>query len=177
MPVVFIAVTGAGKITKHNNKWIYLKERKKVLGSKSQVDNCSSCRTQLLESSLRPKKWTTSVQVFLHWLPVHQRIDFKVLMLVYKAPNGLAPKYISYLLTHYEPSRPLRFFYQFPESEPNMEKLHSASMLHMSATNSQKASDQLKHSVYLSPSWRYIYFQLNSNKAPNKLEFQNVIIF
>jgi len=29
MPVGFVAVTGARKITKHNNKWIYLKERKK----------------------------------------------------------------------------------------------------------------------------------------------------
>uniref|UniRef100_A0A3P9CEN2 SGNH hydrolase-type esterase domain-containing protein n=1 Tax=Maylandia zebra TaxID=106582 RepID=A0A3P9CEN2_9CICH len=35
-------------------------------------------------------------------------IDFKVLMLVYKALNGLGPKYISDLLTQYEPSRSLR---------------------------------------------------------------------
>uniref|UniRef100_A0A669DF59 Reverse transcriptase domain-containing protein n=1 Tax=Oreochromis niloticus TaxID=8128 RepID=A0A669DF59_ORENI len=33
---------------------------------------------------------------------------FKVLMLVYKALNGLGPKYISDLLTQYEPSRSLR---------------------------------------------------------------------
>ena len=45
---------------------------------------------------------------YLHWLPVHQRIDFKVLMLVYKALNGLGPKYISDLLTQYEPPTPLR---------------------------------------------------------------------
>uniref|UniRef100_A0A3B4FPC0 Reverse transcriptase domain-containing protein n=1 Tax=Pundamilia nyererei TaxID=303518 RepID=A0A3B4FPC0_9CICH len=44
----------------------------------------------------------------LHWLPVCQRIDFKVLMLAYKALNGLGPKYISDLLTQYEPSRSLR---------------------------------------------------------------------
>ena len=41
-------------------------------------------------------------------------------------------------------------FYQFPESEPDMEKLLSASMLHMSGTNSQKASDQLKLCVFKS---------------------------
>ena len=75
---------------------------------KSQLDNCSSFRTQLLESSLRPKKWTSPALKSLHCLPVHQRIDFKVLMLVYKALNGLGPKYISDLLTQYEPSRPLR---------------------------------------------------------------------
>ena len=34
----------------------------------------------------------------LHWLPVCQRIDFKVLLLVYKALNGLGPTYINELL-------------------------------------------------------------------------------
>ena len=43
-----------------------------------------------------------------HWLPVCQIIDFKILLLVYKALNGLGPKYFSDLLPHYEPPRPLR---------------------------------------------------------------------
>ena len=50
----------------------------------------------------------TPVLRSLHWLPVCQRIDFKILLLVYKALNGLGPKYISDLLIRYEPSRPLR---------------------------------------------------------------------
>ena len=50
----------------------------------------------------------TPVLRSLHWLPVCQRIDFKILLLVYKAPNGLGPKHISDLLLWYEPSRPLR---------------------------------------------------------------------
>ena len=50
----------------------------------------------------------TPVLRSLHWLPVCQRIDFKILLLVYKALNGLGPKYITDLLTNYEPSRPLR---------------------------------------------------------------------
>ncbi|XP_068573506.1 uncharacterized protein, partial [Cebidichthys violaceus] len=50
----------------------------------------------------------TPVLRSLHWLPVQQRIDFKILLLVYKALNGLGPKYISNLLLPYEPSRPLR---------------------------------------------------------------------
>lgn len=34
----------------------------------------------------------------LHWLPVKFRVDFKILMLTYKALNGLAPQYLSELL-------------------------------------------------------------------------------
>ncbi len=44
----------------------------------------------------------------LHWLPVTFRIDFKVLLLVYKSLNGLGPKYITDMLTEYKPNRPLR---------------------------------------------------------------------
>ena len=34
----------------------------------------------------------------LHWLPVQQRIQFKILLMVFKALNGLAPEYIMDLL-------------------------------------------------------------------------------
>ncbi len=44
----------------------------------------------------------------LHWLPVTFRIDFKVILLVYKSLNGLGPKYIADMLTEYKPNRPLR---------------------------------------------------------------------
>ncbi|XP_051759449.1 uncharacterized protein LOC127517607 [Ctenopharyngodon idella] len=44
----------------------------------------------------------------LHWLPVKHRIDFKILLITYKALNGLAPQYLSELLIHYSPSRLLR---------------------------------------------------------------------
>ena len=50
----------------------------------------------------------TPVLRSLHWLPVCQRIDFKILLLVYKALNGLGPKYIQDLLVRYEPTRSLR---------------------------------------------------------------------
>jgi hypothetical protein len=50
----------------------------------------------------------TQVLKDLHWLPVKQRITFKVLLMTYKALNGLAPPYISELLSLYEPSRMLR---------------------------------------------------------------------
>ena len=34
----------------------------------------------------------------LHWLPIWQRIEYKVLLLTYKSLNGLAPSYLSDLL-------------------------------------------------------------------------------
>ena len=40
----------------------------------------------------------------LHWLPVKFRIDFKMLMLTYKALNNQVPDYISELLTFYKHS-------------------------------------------------------------------------
>ncbi len=39
----------------------------------------------------------------LHWLPIKHRIDFKILLITYKALNGLAPQYLSELLSHYSP--------------------------------------------------------------------------
>ncbi len=38
----------------------------------------------------------------LHWLPTKHRIDFKILLTTYKALNGLAPQYLSELLSHYQ---------------------------------------------------------------------------
>ena len=34
----------------------------------------------------------------LHWLPVKNRIDFKILLITYEALNGLAPTYITELI-------------------------------------------------------------------------------
>ncbi len=44
----------------------------------------------------------------LHWIPIKHCIDFKILLIIYKAPNGLAPQYLSELLSHYSPLRLLR---------------------------------------------------------------------
>ncbi len=40
----------------------------------------------------------------LHWLPIKHCIDFKILLITYKALNGLAPQYLSELLSHYRPA-------------------------------------------------------------------------
>ena len=44
----------------------------------------------------------------LHWLPVEQRIIFKILLLTFKALNNLYPSYISDLLETYKPTKSLR---------------------------------------------------------------------
>ena len=44
----------------------------------------------------------------LHWLPVEQRILYKILLLTYKALNGLAPLYLCDMLERYIPVRRLR---------------------------------------------------------------------
>ncbi len=57
----------------------------------------------------RTRKYDISpVLSTLHWLPVKHRLDFKILLMTYKALNGLAPQYLSELLSHYSPPRPLR---------------------------------------------------------------------
>ena len=44
----------------------------------------------------------------LHWLPVHLRIDFKILVLTYKCLHQQAPDYLSNMLTIHSDRRPLR---------------------------------------------------------------------
>ena len=44
----------------------------------------------------------------LHWLPVRQRIIYKLNLIVFKALKGDAPDYIQSLLSLNQPPRPLR---------------------------------------------------------------------
>ena len=56
----------------------------------------------------RKRDHITPVMYELHWLPIHVRIVFKLLLLTYKALNGQAPAYISELISDYQPNRTLR---------------------------------------------------------------------
>ena len=58
------------------------------------------------------------MELLVHWLPVKQRIDFKILLITYKALNGQAPTYITDLLSYYRPARPLRLSTQNLLSNP-----------------------------------------------------------
>ena len=44
----------------------------------------------------------------LHWLPVNERTQFKILLLTFKSLNGLAPVYIGEMIQRYVPNRKLR---------------------------------------------------------------------
>lgn len=54
------------------------------------------------------KELITATLKSLQWFPVHNRIDFRVILLVYKALNGFTPLYMLGMLRSYEPPRPLR---------------------------------------------------------------------
>ena len=53
-----------------------------------------STSTRLVTGS-RKYDHITPVLRSLHWLPIHQRIDFKIATLVYKCLHGLAPPYLA----------------------------------------------------------------------------------
>ena len=45
----------------------------------------------------------TPLLIELHWLPVHQRIVFKILLYTFKALHGATPTYLTELITPYVP--------------------------------------------------------------------------
>ncbi len=50
----------------------------------------------------------TPILQSLHWLPIKFRISYKILLLTYKALNGLTPADLTNLLSGYNPTRSLR---------------------------------------------------------------------
>ena len=61
----------------------------------------------------------TPLLIDLHWLPVEQRINFKIMLLTYKIINDLAPSYLSNLLVPYVPRRALRSADKLLLSQPS----------------------------------------------------------
>ena len=53
----------------------------------------------------KPSAHITPILSDLHWVPVHLRIEFKILLLTYRAINGQAPTYITELVVPYTSSR------------------------------------------------------------------------
>ncbi|KAF7247602.1 Cytosolic 5'-nucleotidase 3A [Varanus komodoensis] len=59
----------------------------------------------------------------LHWLPIEARAQFKVLIMTYKALNGLGPGYLNERLRPYMPDRPLRSAGESLLWEPSMKEI------------------------------------------------------
>ena len=57
---------------------------------------------------VRKREHITPILFALHWLPVRQRIQYKILTLVYRCLNQQAPAYLSTCITPYVPGRSLR---------------------------------------------------------------------
>ena len=79
------------------------------------MDQASIKRLQLVQNAAarlltghKRRDHITPILASLHWLPVRFRIDFKLLLFVFKALNGLAPAYIADLIQRYTPARALR---------------------------------------------------------------------
>lgn len=91
----------------------------------SRLDYCNALYVGVSQSSLRrlqlvqnaaarlltntrKREHITPILSSLHWLPVSFRVDFKILLFVFKALNGLAPPYVTEMLTLRESNRTLR---------------------------------------------------------------------
>ena len=61
-----------------------------------------------LVTKSRKHEPTTPILKTLHWLPIRQRINFKILLFVYKCLNELAPGYLTELLEPLTHTRSLR---------------------------------------------------------------------
>ncbi|KAF7252366.1 hypothetical protein EYD10_01731 [Varanus komodoensis] len=63
----------------------------------------------------------------LHWLPIEARAQFKVLIMTYKALNGLGPGCLNERLRPYMPDRPLRSAGESLLREPSMKEIRRVS--------------------------------------------------
>ena len=70
----------------------------------SRLQSAQNAAARIIKSTTcRKFEHITPVLKELHWLPVHYCIDYKILLLVFKALNGATPSYLENLL-HYKTS-------------------------------------------------------------------------
>ena len=87
----------------HRNSLLY-NVPKNVIKKLQSVQNAAA---RLITRS-RKCHHITPILLDLHWLPVSERIKFKILLLTFKVLHQQTPPYILDLITRYLPSRSLR---------------------------------------------------------------------
>ena len=122
----------------------------------SRLDSCNSLLAGLPACRLKPlvrvqntacrlivgaRKFDhiTEHLIGLHWLPIPQRIEFKILLLVFKSLQGLAPDYLCELIKWHIPSRSLRSADCFLAAEKSVK---------MSRTNGRDSKVQFKNRAF-----------------------------
>ena len=73
----------------------------------SKLQNVQNCATRLV-LGIRKREHITPALKYLHWLPISQRIHYKLSLLCYKSFNSLLPSFLPDLLSPYTVSRILR---------------------------------------------------------------------
>ena len=71
-----------------------------------RMQRLQNCAARLLTYTMKTMH-ITPVLRSLHWLPVHKRITFKILLLVYRTLHKFAPSYLQNTLNVYKPSHNL----------------------------------------------------------------------
>ena len=119
----WLAIRNIGKIRRHLDQESFARLVQAFVTSK--LDSCNGVLTGLqgkeinklqhvqnaaarLVEGAEKQEHITPVLQTLHWLPIRARIDFKIILIAYKALNNQAPTYISELITPYRSSRSLR---------------------------------------------------------------------
>jgi hypothetical protein len=76
-------------------------------GQIAKLQRIQNCAARIVLRQRKSDSITAALKE-LHWLPVHQRIRFKVLCLTYQCVNGMAPAYLCELVSPYVQQRNLR---------------------------------------------------------------------
>ena len=73
----------------------------------TQLQRVQNSAARLVTKTKR-RECITPALIKLHWLPVRQRIEYKLLLLTFNSLHGLAAPYLAELLSRHQPTRSLR---------------------------------------------------------------------